>query len=381
MPSNDSPMAISLGDLMRESASNVDIEKAPLGARVLDTLILQGDAVIIRGKDSDATSCVATCLALMMAGGWKRSGRIGAEKHGTLYLDGHHSVQEVRRRLAGFVPHRDPLTSSVQKRLQFLLPAALPELLSCWLDEQQGQQVVERALHETESHPVWKGESPPLVLVIDNLGAWLSDAGTHAASVRKFLHWVMQLRGRGVTFLLVDSASSRSPVAGMGLMDGISNLVIDVTKLGASKSAEPESGIKVQLEMRQQFRDKRPALERNTYRLEVPAKAEGQKRFVFEPHQAEIRKALSDEKAHEAHRLHWGEGKSLRDLAKRFDVPIRTLRAAFKDKNLEVRNRGRKPAATTASKYGRPKVTKGSPSKPKQNRAQAKSSGEESEAW
>lgn len=381
MPSNDSSMAVSLGDLMRESASNVETEEAPLGDPVLGNWILQGDVVIIRGHDADATSYVATCLGLMIAGGWKYNGGIGTEKCRTLYLDGHHSRQQVRNRLTRLVPDRGPKKGSVQKSLLFLSHTAALEFLSCWLDEPQGQQVVKRVLETAKSDPFWKVEARPLVLVIDNLGAWLNDAGAHAASVRRFLSWLMQLRGCGATFLLVDSVSSRPPMAGMGLIEEISHLVIGVTKLKASKIAAPDSEIKLKLELRQHRRDERPALVHFAYALEIPEKAEGQRRFAFEPYQNETKKTLSDDQVREAHRLHCDEGKTFLQLRTLYGVSIKTLSAAFKALHLKVMPRGRKPAATTASNHGRPKVTKGSPSKPKPNRAQAKSSGEESEKW
>src|ERR1019366_7593576 len=124
MPANDGIKLISLGDLMRELPS--ESEAAPPGAAVLGKLILQGDVVVIRGKEAEAMSFVATCLGLMIAGGRKRNGNMGATKRRTVYLDGHNASHDVRHRLSRLLPNKGPLWDGVQKTFRLVLPSAQP---------------------------------------------------------------------------------------------------------------------------------------------------------------------------------------------------------------------------------------------------------------
>lgn len=206
-------------------------EKAPAKTRrLLNGLLYAGDWVFVHGNKADANSVVATALAVLLAGGYDRNGKISSNKsRPVLYLDSSSDAVASRQRMRALIPADDNWSSkALYENLQISGPNIDPSSCGFNLSAPEDQQALEAMLLSMGSQPC---------LVLDQLGHWLGNG-----SRRSFVSWLMNLKAQSVTVFLVSSGSkSRSEFA---LLEHAAQLVIEVgtsTKKPSIKLVRPIS--------------------------------------------------------------------------------------------------------------------------------------------
>jgi hypothetical protein len=176
-----------------------------------------------------------------------------------------------------------------------------------------------------------RADPRPRVVMIDNVGAWLSDGGVSQSSVVRFLHWILRLQERGATIVLFDAGLKNG---GSGFLDQLSDVLIEVQKRSGK---QPEINLRVQLsEKREGFE----AVER-CYDLHIQNRAGLRRGYSWEPAEAVAAKSAASEDQVRSWHEFYLSGKTLKQTAKHFGIGVDRLKAAFKPLGLHIRPHGR----------------------------------------
>lgn len=193
----------------------------PQRMQLLGPLIHTGDLAMVFAARGVGKTMVGLGISAALAFGDKFLRWKAAKPVGVLYLDGEMAGEVMQHRVKAFIPPGadEDLAENFRLFTPDLLPEGqpLPDLSTA-----AGQQLVE-PLIQTDTK----------VLVVDNLSAWCrSGKENESESWTPVADWLLTLRRRGITVLLVHHAGKNGQQRGASKREDLLDLVVELRRAG-----------------------------------------------------------------------------------------------------------------------------------------------------